>query len=61
MSPTSIRHARHQLQLTQCALASRLGVTRVTVVRWEAGTVPIRPTAALLLQALLAQRQETTS
>ena len=34
---TTIRKIRDRLQLTQAALAAKLGVSRVTVARWETG------------------------
>jgi DNA-binding transcriptional regulator YiaG len=44
-----VRRIRHGLQLTQVALARVLGVTRVTVARWENGVYAIpEPTARLL-------------
>jgi DNA-binding transcriptional regulator YiaG len=44
-----VRRIRHGLQLTQAALARVLGVTRVTVARWEGGVYAIpEPTARLL-------------
>ena len=44
-----MRRIRHGLQLTQAALARVLGVTRVTVARWETGVYAIpEPTARLL-------------
>jgi DNA-binding XRE family transcriptional regulator len=44
-----VRRIRHGLQLTQAALARVLGVTRVTVARWESGVYAIpEPTARLL-------------
>ena len=44
-----MRRIRHGLQLTQAALARELGVTRVTVARWEIGVYAIpEPTARLL-------------
>ena len=38
--------------LTQQALAEKMGVTRVSVARWEIGRHPISPMAAALLEAL---------
>lgn len=35
--PEDIRHVRRQLRLTQAQLAHRLGVSPVTVARWESG------------------------
>jgi DNA-binding transcriptional regulator YiaG len=44
-----VRRIRHGLQLTQAALARVLGVTRVTVARWETGVYAVpEPTARLL-------------
>jgi DNA-binding transcriptional regulator YiaG len=44
-----VRRIRHGLQLTQAALGRALGVTRVTVARWEIGVYAIpEPTARLL-------------
>jgi DNA-binding transcriptional regulator YiaG len=43
-----VRRIRHGLQLTQAALARELGVTRVTVARWEIGVYAVpEPTARL--------------
>lgn len=35
--PNKLRQFRHELGLTQAELASALGVTRITVARWETG------------------------
>jgi DNA-binding transcriptional regulator YiaG len=44
-----VRRIRHGLQLAQAALARELGVTRVTVARWEIGVYAVpEPTARLL-------------
>lgn len=37
-SPAKLKQARHVLKLTQDAFADLLGVSRVTVANWEAGT-----------------------
>lgn len=37
---STIRRAREQAGLTQEQLAERLGVSRYTVIKWEAGRVP---------------------
>lgn len=37
MRPKQIQELRRELRLTQDELAERLGVTRRTVIRWEAG------------------------
>jgi DNA-binding transcriptional regulator YiaG len=49
MTGAEVRRIRHGLQLTQAALARVVGVTRVTVARWEIGVYAIpEPTARLL-------------
>lgn len=41
MTAKTLKTHRAKLGLTQEALASQLGVTRNTVVRWEMGMYPI--------------------
>lgn len=49
LQPEQIRSARKRLQLTQSALAERLGVAEETISRWETGTlVPSRAMDNLL-------------
>jgi DNA-binding transcriptional regulator YiaG len=49
VTAAEVRRIRHGLHLTQAALACELGVTRVTVARWESGVYAIpEPTARLL-------------
>ncbi|MBI4317515.1 MAG: helix-turn-helix transcriptional regulator [Chloroflexi bacterium] len=56
-SPEWIRDLRAQIGVTQAELAERLGVTYVTVSRWEnAQTRPNR----LAVRALLALAQQTS-
>lgn len=43
MSPAELRKARLKLDLSQEELADALGVTRVTVARWEGGEREIPP------------------
>jgi len=47
-----VRRRRARLRLTQAALADRLGVTRVTVARWETGVYAIPEPTARLLQRI---------
>jgi DNA-binding transcriptional regulator YiaG len=46
------RRLRHQLGLSQAALARVLGVSRLSVARWETRVIPIPPMAERLLRAL---------
>ncbi len=48
---------RKRLQLSQALLAKRLGVHRVTVAKWEAGTNPVPEMAAKLMR-LIAEMQK---
>jgi transcriptional regulator with XRE-family HTH domain len=52
MSGKEIRSIRTRLGLTQAQLAEKLGVTRISVTRWEAGQMNIRESAARLLRML---------
>ena len=47
-----MRRIRHGLHLTQAALARALGVTRVTVARWEIGVYAVPEPTARLLQRI---------
>lgn len=49
--------------LTQAALAERVGVTPLTVSRWERGALTVGSTAAILLRLLdrLAQAEREDS
>jgi DNA-binding transcriptional regulator YiaG len=49
-----LRHLRDRLGLTQALLAERLGVHRITLVRWEQGRARI-PAAAAELVRLFTQ------
>jgi transcriptional regulator with XRE-family HTH domain len=63
-----IRHARRQLGLSQQDLATRVGVTRSTIIQWESGaTEPsskklglVAHVVGLRLDELLADPQEPT-
>ncbi|MBI2061184.1 MAG: helix-turn-helix transcriptional regulator [Nitrospirae bacterium] len=49
MSARRVRQIRKRLGLTQAELAERLGTTRTTISRWEAG---IRQPSRMVLNAL---------
>jgi DNA-binding transcriptional regulator YiaG len=53
-----VRQVRRLLGMTQRQFAERVGVARVTVTRWEAGTVTVGTTAAILIR-LLAEQART--
>jgi DNA-binding transcriptional regulator YiaG len=56
MTGDEVRAARQRLGLTQAQFAERLGVARMTVVRWENGWMAVGSTAAVLIR-LLANRR----
>jgi DNA-binding transcriptional regulator YiaG len=55
MTGGEVKAARRRLQLTQREFASRVGVARNTVVRWEAGSLTVGSTAAILIRLLAKQ------
>lgn len=57
MTPSELRAARASLGLSQRALAERIGVARLTVIRWEAGTWPITRRTELAIRSLRPLRQ----
>lgn len=56
MKPLDLRAFRATLDLTQKALAARLGVDRHTVKRWEMGIHPIPAMAIKLLGTMKKTR-----
>ena len=57
MTPKQLKDHRTTLTFTQERLAEELGVTRITVNRWENGAQPIPETAAKLVECILASRR----
>jgi DNA-binding transcriptional regulator YiaG len=51
-----VRRIRERLRLTQRELARELGVSRVTVARWETGVYAIPEPTARLLQRIRQER-----
>jgi transcriptional regulator with XRE-family HTH domain len=47
-----VRRIRKRLGLTQSAFAERVGVTGLTVSRWERGVLTVGSTAAILIRLL---------
>jgi DNA-binding transcriptional regulator YiaG len=54
LTPQLARLCRDLLGVTQEELASRMGITRVTVARWETNTHPISPQLDFLLRGFVA-------
>lgn len=52
MTPKALKAKRKKMALTQVQFAKAVGVTRVSVARWEAGTWPIPATIEKLTQYL---------
>ena len=57
MTPVALKRIRARLGLTQAELATKLGVERNTVNRWEMGVLPIQTITSLALQHLLCIRE----
>lgn len=53
MNQHQIKHARHQLGLTQVAMAKAMGIGTRKWERWEGGHNPISPEGARLVEMLL--------
>ena len=53
MTPDQIKQARHQLGLTQAAMAKAMGIGTRKWERWEGGHSPISPEGARLVEMLV--------
>ena len=53
MLPEKLKQARHQLGLTQAAMAKAMGICTRKWERWEGGHSPISPEGAMLVEMLL--------
>ena len=53
MTSSQIKQARHQLGLTQAAMAKAMGIGTRKLERWEGGHSPISPEGARLVEMLL--------
>jgi DNA-binding transcriptional regulator YiaG len=58
MTADELRTARWRMQLTQRALAERLGVSRRILQHWETGQRPVPPFIALAMSALFPPPME---
>ena len=53
MTKEQLKQARHQLGLTQAAMAKAMGIGTRKWERWEGGHSPISPEGARLIEMLL--------
>lgn len=53
MTPIEIKRARHQLGLTQAAMAKAMGIGTRKWERWGGGHSPISPEGAKLVEMLV--------
>jgi len=53
MTPNNLRNLRMLAGLSQEGLAVALGISRRTIIRWEAGAWPIPRWVELALQSLI--------
>lgn len=56
MSPDKLRKIRVKLELTQSELAEALGVSRITVTRWETGVLEIDKRTQLAVEHLRCKK-----
>lgn len=60
MRPTTIRTLRKSLKWSQAKLATHLGITRRTVVRWESGRSRPHPNSVAAMQRLKGNDAQET-
>lgn len=53
MTSSQLKQARHQLGLTQAAMANAMGIGTRKWERWEGGHSPISPEGARLVEMLV--------
>lgn len=53
MNNSQLKQARHQLGLTQAAMAKAMGIVTRKWERWEGGHSPISPEGARLVEMIL--------
>ena len=56
MTPAEIKQVRHQLGLTQAAMARAMGIGTRKWERWEGGHSPISPEGARLVELLVEMK-----
>ena len=57
MSPEDFKVLIKQTAMTRTALADILGITRLTLRKWERGVFPAPKMAIIILKMLVAKRQ----
>ncbi len=61
MRARELKQARARLGLTQAALAEVLDIHRISVAKYEGGTLPVPRLVALAVEALERRQQAVTS
>lgn len=56
MTSSQLKQARHQLGLTQAAMAKAMGIGTRKWERWEGGHSPISPEGARLVELLVEMK-----
>jgi DNA-binding transcriptional regulator YiaG len=59
LTPKEFKRRRQALGLSRAALGRELGVTQMTVYRWETGQSPIADTAQLLFARIWEEQRST--
>ncbi len=54
LRPEEVRYLRETLGMTQVELAERLGISRVTLARWETACAPLARPSSLALRSIVA-------
>jgi DNA-binding transcriptional regulator YiaG len=55
VTPDTVRKLRKRLGLTQSSFAALLGVHKITIAKWEAGTKGMSATTERLMQVIARQ------
>lgn len=58
MTPEQFRKKRERLGMTQEELAKRLGVQRLSVIRWETGQTKIRKGIELAIKQIESEEKQ---
>jgi len=58
MDKDTFRRKREHLDMTQEQLAKRLGINRITIIRYESGESPIPKSVELAVRAIEAEEKK---